>query len=107
MVNVQHVYTGPSEINKVNCYNSYTTVDQVKKILNGSQEFYLYFTPSTNDCPETFRNVTSNTPGFVVVSTNPELPFTIPKQSTFELQVEIRTPSVNFYGPLTITIGSS
>lgn len=107
-VNIQYVYTGPDEVNGIGCgLYTHTIYEEEKEVLNGSQDFYMDFYPSTNYCPVTVRNVTSDTPGFVVLNTEPQVPINLPGESIIEMQVNFRAPDVNYYGPLTITIGYS
>jgi hypothetical protein len=105
-INVQYVFQGSQIQNGVNCtYASYTYVDgSQSKILNGSQIFYLNYPISSTMCPMTVKGVTVNTPGFAVMSTVPNLPLSLPPNSQAMLQINMRAPNVNFYGPLTITI---
>ncbi len=105
-INVQYIYQGPQYKGGINCsYNSYTYVDTGQnQVLNGSQSFYLSYPISSTACPMTITSVAVNTSGFAFLGTVPTLPLTIPKNSQAQLQFNLRTPSVNFYGPLTITI---
>lgn len=104
-VNVQYAYYGPVSKNGINCsYTTYTYIDSQSLTLNGSQPFNLQFQPGSGQCPFTITSVVVNTPGFAVTSTTPGTPFTLPPNSQYQLQVNMRAPSTSFYGPLTITI---
>lgn len=104
-VNVQYVYTGPSSVNNTQCYEStHTYIVGDSATLNGSETFDLQFQPGSGQCPLRVINVSSDTPGFTVLSTTPGLPFSLPPSSNFQLQVNMEAPGVSFYGPLTITI---
>lgn len=105
-VNVQYVYTGPLSINGTNCtYSSYTYIDNSQgQTLNGSQTFVLTYQPSSTICPMTITNIESNTGGFGLLSTVPAMPLYLPPNSQAQLQINMRAPNINFYGPITITI---
>ncbi len=92
-------------MNNTSCYeNTHTDIVGDSATLNGSEVFDLQFQPNSNQCPLTVINVSSDTPGFTVLSTIPGLPFKLPPSSNFQLQVNMEAPGVSFYGPLTITI---
>ena len=105
-VNVEYAYSGPSQKNGQTCsYQSRTYIDSSDaRIVNGSQYFYIKLQPSSGNCAEQFTNVTTSTAGFRVVSVLPQLPYVLPPSSQAEIQIEIETPDVNFYGPLSITL---
>ncbi len=104
-VNLQWVYSGPSEINNTQCgYTTYSYIDGSSETLNGSQLFYLMYQPSSGYCPMSITGITINTPGFALLSTTPALPMNLPPNSQEQLQLNLKAPPSNFYGPLTITI---
>jgi hypothetical protein len=104
-VNLEYVYTGPAKVNNVTCgYRTYEYTSSQSDRLNGSETFYLQYSESSSGCPMSIYNVTVDTPGFAISSTVPYLPLSIPVSSTAQLQLNMRTPQQNFYGPLSITI---
>ena len=52
----------------------------------------------------TIQNITINTAGFALINVIPSLPYGLPPSSNARIQLDIRSPNFNFYGPLTITI---
>ena len=103
--NVKYIYTGGISYNGNNCtYSSYEYTSGQAGIVNGSTEFYLSYQESSTVCPMVIYNVTVTTPGFTLVGTVPQLPFNIPASSSALIQLNIRSPEQNFYGPLSVTI---
>lgn len=108
-INIEYWYSGPSYItnngNRTTCtYYNYTTIDSQAQLLNGSQSFIVVLNPSTSGCPITWRAISAVTPGFVVTSVVPSLPYKLPPNSTAQIQLNLKAPAYNFNGPLTIAI---
>lgn len=105
-INLQYDFSGAEIQNGVNCtYTSYAYIDgSQNQIVNGSETFYLHYQISSTMCPMTITGIGINTTGFSLVSTVPTLPLTIPKNSQAQLQLQLKAPNVNFYGPLSVVI---
>lgn len=108
-INIEYWYDGPSSIpTNITCtYSNYTTIDSQSQILNGSASFVVVLNPSTSGCPLTWDAASAITPGFSVTSVVPSLPYTLPPNSTAQIQLTMKTPDYNFDGPLTIAIYQS
>ncbi len=104
-VNLEYIYSGPSQKSGQNCYyNSFTNINGQQETVNGSQVFILKFQPSSNQCGMTITNISMQTAGFGLVNILPVLPINLPPNSQIQMQLNVRAPSTSFYGPLTVMI---
>lgn len=107
-INLLWDYSGPTNetINnqKVNCgYKTYVTT-ATGGYVNGSGIFpyTIYMSTESSSCNLTLTKVSVGTPGFSVISTNPNLPYTIPTGSNAYVQVMIKAPASFAGGPINI-----
>lgn len=104
-LDVSYNYSGPSEVNGVNCgERSYSNVVNYNNNLNASENFTLYVNLASAGCNFSITGISTSTPGFKVLKAVPALPVSIPSESNVYILLTLRAPSTNFLGPLTLVV---
>ncbi|MCW1293278.1 MAG: hypothetical protein OH318_02725 [Candidatus Parvarchaeota archaeon] len=78
------------------------------KISEG-QEFFDYFTLTNRDylLSHTINSITVDTPGFKLISIQPNVPYNLSPASSVEFTLVIQAPNSSFVGPITVVISTS
>ncbi|MEM3845103.1 MAG: hypothetical protein QXU98_05320 [Candidatus Parvarchaeota archaeon] len=89
---------------------SFQALNSNSLTLSGGQQFTETITLNNQASiftSHTIYSITTNTPGFSVVSVSPQLPFTLAPGASAAFTITITSPNTNYNGPVTIVITTS
>lgn len=109
-VNLQIVYPNAASNGYLGPSSQSLNVNGLPETLIGGQQFTLTM-PLNNQASvitsHTISAITTNTPGFSVVSVSPGLPYTLGPGSSVTFTITLSAPNTNYDGPYTIVVTTS